>query len=86
MSKGRPMFGVRLAPGVAAEMQAALASRNAHTNREIWVLSDWIASAIREKLRKTYASRRSQRPTKRGKAFRRALNAIGPSEAQATGE
>lgn len=58
MSKGNPIVKVRIHLDDLAEIVAMLESRNANTREEVWTISDWIRSAIAEKIRKTHAGRK----------------------------
>jgi hypothetical protein len=52
VSRGNTVLQVRVPDLLLAQIERQIASRNYHTNREPWVISDWIRVAMIEKLRK----------------------------------
>lgn len=68
MSKGNPIIPVRLTPELIAEIEAAIERANdstARADKEPYTVSEWIRSAIREKLAHGARgrSRKQQQPT-----------------------
>jgi hypothetical protein len=65
-SKGTQVYGVRLPMSLCCEVQSAIARRNSVSPAAPWTLSDFVRTALAEKLQKMRRSRRPHR--RRGQA------------------
>lgn len=68
MRKGSPIIPVRVKPELLARMQQTIAQRNAFTREAPWSMTDFVLSAVQDKLRHLDCARQQTARRRKGAA------------------